>query len=96
MRRKLKDVCAKSVAFRVVGGRLEGVKFYSGCPGNLQALGALLEGMPVEEAVAKLKGIPCGERKTSCSDQLARVLEARAKPAARRKPRKKSGPPAGP
>ena len=32
--------------------------------------------MKVEEAVARLKGIPCGFRGTSCPDQLARALEA--------------------
>lgn len=75
MKRKLSDVCAKAVTFTVAGGRLKGVKFHKGCPGNLAALARLLEGMPVREAVRKLKGIPCGERATSCSDQLAQVLE---------------------
>lgn len=81
MKHKLDDVCAKSVTFRVVGGKLKGVKFYKGCPGNLTALALLLEGMPVKEAAAKLKGIKCGDRPTSCSDQLARVLEQISKKA---------------
>lgn len=75
MNHELEGVCAKSVSFRVAGGKLKGVKFYKGCPGNLRAMALLLEGMPVKEAVRKLKGIKCGEKKTSCSDQLARVLE---------------------
>lgn len=79
MKRKLNDVCAKAVTFSVAAGRLKGVKFHKGCPGNLTALALLLEGMPVREAVKKLKGITCGERATSCSDQLARVLEKLAK-----------------
>lgn len=75
MKHKLEGVCSKSVTFKVVGGKLKGVEFYKGCPGNLKALALLLEGMPVKAAAAKLKGIKCGERPTSCSDQLARVLE---------------------
>ena len=75
MKHKLKGVCAKEVKFRVVGGRLKGVKFFKGCTGNLKALAVLLEGMPVEEVVAKLKGISCGDRPTSCSDQFAKVLK---------------------
>ncbi len=76
---KLEGVCSKEVSFRVEGGRLRDVKFYRGCPGNLTALALLLEGMPVAEAARKLKGITCGDKPTSCSDQLARVLERLAK-----------------
>lgn len=79
MRHKLSGVCSKAVSFTVSGGRLRGVKFEKGCPGNLLALGRLLEGMPVEEAVARLKGITCGDKPTSCSDQLALALEKSAK-----------------
>ncbi|KAF0126879.1 MAG: hypothetical protein FD189_852 [Elusimicrobia bacterium] len=75
MKHELEGVCAESVSFRVVGGKLKGVKFYKGCPGNLRAMALLLEGMPMKEAARKLKGIKCGGKPTSCSDQLARVLE---------------------
>lgn len=79
MKRKLNDVCSKAVTFTVAAGRLKGVKFHRGCPGNLTALGLLLEGMRVADAVKKLKGITCGAKGTSCSDQLALVLEKLAK-----------------
>jgi uncharacterized protein (TIGR03905 family) len=36
----------------------------------------LAEGMKAEEVIARCKGIPCGNRGTSCPDQLARALEA--------------------
>jgi uncharacterized protein (TIGR03905 family) len=74
-RHELEGVCAREVSFSVREGRLSGVKFYKGCPGNLIALGRLLEGMTVAEAVSKLKGIKCGDKPTSCSDQLARILK---------------------
>ena len=75
MKRKLQGVCSSAVSFHVVAGKLRGVKFYKGCPGNLKALALLLEGMSVKSAAARLKGITCGAKPTSCSDQLARVLE---------------------
>ncbi len=81
MKHKLEGVCSKEVSFRVVGGRLKGVEFYRGCPGNLKAMALLLEGMRVSDAVKKLKGITCGDKATSCSDQLARVLEKISKKA---------------
>jgi len=75
MKHKLNGVCSKEVKFSVVNGRLKDVEFFSGCPGNLKALAILLEGMTPAEAAAKLKGITCGDKPTSCSDQLARILE---------------------
>lgn len=74
MKHKLEGVCSKEVSFLVVDGRLKGVKFFRGCPGNLEAMARLLEGMRVKDAVQKLKGITCGDKATSCSDQLAKVL----------------------
>ncbi len=46
-----------------------------GCSGNLQGISALVKGMSAKDAVARLKGIQCGPRPTSCPDQLARGLE---------------------
>ena len=46
-----------------------------GCNGNLKALGALVEGMTADEAIKRMRGIKCGMKQTSCSDQLARALE---------------------
>lgn len=75
MKHKLKGVCAKEVKFRLVDGKLKGVEFFRGCTGNLKALAVLLEGMDVDEVISKLKGISCGDKATSCSDQLAKVLK---------------------
>lgn len=75
MKYKLEGVCSKEVKFTVVDGKVKNVEFVKGCSGNLKALGVLLEGMKVEDVIAKLKGITCGSNKTSCSDQLAKVLE---------------------
>jgi len=49
-------------------------EFIGGCPGNLQAVKALIKGMNYEEIVARLKGIRCGDKDTSCPDQLAQCL----------------------
>ena len=42
--------------------------------GNTQGVAALVKGMKAEEAIARLKGIDCGGKGTSCPDQLARAL----------------------
>ena len=35
----------------------------------------LIEGMKIDEAIKRLKGIPCGHKSTSCPDQLSIALE---------------------
>ncbi|NLP42891.1 MAG: TIGR03905 family TSCPD domain-containing protein, partial [Veillonellaceae bacterium] len=50
------------------------VSFSSGCSGNLQGISRLVEGMPIQEVIKRLKGISCGGKDTSCPDQLARAL----------------------
>ncbi len=67
--------CSREIQFEVNDGIVSNVKFVSGCNGNLQGIGALVEGMKAEDVIKKLKGIDCGGRGTSCPDQLAHALE---------------------
>lgn len=70
-----KGVCSREINFDVVDGKLHNVSYVGGCNGNLQGVGALVEGMEVSEAIRRLKGIKCGMKGTSCPDQLATALE---------------------
>ena len=71
-----KGVCSKSIYFDIQDRKLKNVIFLGGCNGNLKGIGALVEGMDVDEAISKLKGITCGNKSTSCPDQLAQALIA--------------------
>ncbi len=71
-----KGVCSKAFRIEVEEGVIRSVQVRGGCDGNLQGLSALLRGMRVEEAVARLEGIRCGARATSCPDQMARALKS--------------------
>ena len=73
---KTKGVCATQIDFELDGDIIRNVEFAKGCDGNLKAIASLVEGMDAHDAVTKLKGISCGSRSTSCSDQLAKALEA--------------------
>ena len=55
----------------IVEARVQG-----GCNGNLKGIGALVEGMAVEDVIARVEGIHCGMKATSCPDQLAQALKA--------------------
>ena len=53
---------------------ISSVKFIGGCSGQGRAVSRLLKGQTLEKASATLKGITCGMRGTSCSDQLSAVI----------------------
>jgi len=72
---KTQGTCSSEIHFDVVDGKLTNVTYYGGCNGNLQGIGRLVEGMDVKEVIAKLEGIRCGYKDTSCPDQLARALK---------------------
>ena len=72
---KTSGTCSKKINFDLTDGKVHSVSFEDGCPGNLQGLGILVEGMDAGDVVKKLKGIQCGRKKTSCPDQLAIALE---------------------
>ena len=67
-------VCARRIDVDVEDGVIKAVKFHGGCAGNTQGVAALLVGMTVEDAIARLTGIRCGFKPTSCPDQLAKAL----------------------
>ena len=73
--------CSTKISFNFEDGKVYSVKFLNGCDGNLKAIGSLVEGMDASEVVKKLKGIRCGNRETSCADQLARAIEQNCPPA---------------
>ena len=71
---KMNGTCAKVVQFDIEDGLVKNVKFIGGCGGGLSGIAQLVEGMNVDEAIGKLSGIQCGNRGTSCSDQLSQAL----------------------
>ena len=68
--------CSSQIDFELDGqGVIQNVQFLGGCHGNLQGIAVLLRGMKATEAIAKLQGIRCGYKNTSCPDQLANALQ---------------------
>ena len=66
--------CSSAIDVETEEGRIVNVRFTGGCHGNTQGVSALLKGMRTEEAIARLEGIDCRGKGTSCPDQLARAL----------------------
>ena len=69
-----KGVCSRKIDMDVEDGVIRKVKFSGGCAGNTQGVASLLVGMTVDDAIARLSGIRCGFKPTSCPDQLACAL----------------------
>ncbi len=71
---KTNGTCATKITFDIEDNKVRNVAFTGGCNGNLKAVSALVEGMNVEDVEKKLKGITCGWKSTSCTDQLATAV----------------------
>ncbi len=71
---KTKGTCSTQIDFEIENDKIHNVSFTGGCNGNLKAISKLVEGEDVDTVISKLKGITCGFKKTSCSDQLATAL----------------------
>lgn len=72
---RTKGVCSAKITFDLTDGVVSSVRFMGGCNGNLKGIAQLAEGMKAEDVIAKIKGIRCGFKATSCPDQFARALE---------------------
>ena len=73
---KTKGTCAQMISFRVEDNKVSDVKFFGGCNGNLKGIASLVEGMDIDQVIARVEGIKCGMKSTSCPDQLAMALKA--------------------
>ena len=71
---RTKGTCSRSITFDIEDGVVRNVQFEGGCNGNLKGIGAIVDGMKVEDVIDKLSGIRCGFKSTSCPDQLAIAL----------------------
>ncbi len=73
---RTKGTCSQMISFEVEDNKVSNVQFFGGCNGNLKGIGSLVEGMNIDEVIARVEGIKCGMKSTSCPDQLAQALKA--------------------
>jgi uncharacterized protein (TIGR03905 family) len=77
-----RGVCATEVSFEItrslglfgVKHTIKNLRVEGGCPGGSATLGILLEGMPINKAIDKLKDIQC-RGKRSCAGAVALALQ---------------------
>ena len=71
-----KGTCSRAILFDIEDNKVKNLQFIGGCNGNLKGIGSLVEGMDVNDVIARLEGTTCGWKNTSCPDQLAQALKA--------------------
>ena len=71
-----KGTCSRAIDIDLdeATGTIRSVRFTGGCNGNTKGLTALVEGQKATDVIARLQGIRCGMRPTSCPDQPAEAL----------------------
>ncbi|MCL2576337.1 MAG: TIGR03905 family TSCPD domain-containing protein [Defluviitaleaceae bacterium] len=75
MNYKTQGTCSTDINIEVENGIVKNIEFIKGCNGNAKGVAALAKDRPITEVIAVLEGIKCGQRETSCPDQLATALK---------------------
>lgn len=70
-----KGTCSRQMNIELEDGIVRDVEILGGCNGNLKGIRSLVLGMKAEDVIERLRGIRCGDKETSCPDQLAIALE---------------------
>lgn len=70
-----KGVCSTRYDIDIKDDIIQQIVIQNGCRGNLAGISKLLVGMPVRDAIDRMKGIIC-RNGTSCPDQISKALEA--------------------
>ena len=70
-----RGVCSRAMRVTVEDGIVQDVEVVGGCNGNLKGIMSLVKGMKAEDVIARLEGIRCGMKPTSCPDQLTKAIK---------------------
>lgn len=71
---KTQGTCSIQISFDINDDLITNIEFLGGCPGNTKAVAKLCDGMSVDYIEEMLLGNMCGNRGTSCADQLAKAV----------------------
>ena len=71
-----RGVCSRFFSIKVEDGVIQSVQIIGGGDGNLQGISRRQRQMCIRDrdAIARMEGIRCGGKPTSCPDQIAKAL----------------------
>lgn len=67
-------VCASKISFDIENNKVTNIQFTGGCPGYSHIFAKAINGWTKEEIIQLCQGNCCGQKQTSCADQLAKAL----------------------
>ena len=68
-------VCCQQMEVEIDNDIIIEANFYGGCNGNLKGIASLIKGMNIYDVINKVQGTRCGDKSTSCPDQLSICLK---------------------
>lgn len=72
---KPSGVCCREMSFEVDdNNKITDIEFIGGCPGNMIGIKNLVIGQDAHDVADRLENIPCGNKSTSCPDQLSKAI----------------------
>lgn len=72
---KPSGVCCREMSFEVDNNnKITNIEFIGGCPGNMIGIKNLVIGQDANDVADRLENIPCGNKSTSCPDQLSKAI----------------------
>lgn len=76
---KPQGVCSREMRFIMDKDIIKDLKIIGGCAGNLLGISMMIKGRHIHEILDIFTGIKCGNKATSCPDQISLALQAYAK-----------------
>ncbi|MEG0844595.1 MAG: TIGR03905 family TSCPD domain-containing protein [Romboutsia sp.] len=72
---KPSGVCCREMNFEIdESNKIVDISFVGGCPGNIIGIKNLVIGQDALDVAKRLENIPCGNKSTSCPDQLSKAI----------------------
>lgn len=73
---KTKGTCSRELQFEMEGDKIISLNVIGGCAGNLIGISRIVKNKQIAEIVEAFKDVECGNKGTSCPDQIAKALIA--------------------
>lgn len=73
---KTKGTCSRNIVLEMDGDTIQSACFEGGCNGNLKGICSLIQGRDAGDIIEMLEGTTCGDKTTSCPDQLSKALKS--------------------
>lgn len=74
---KTSGTCCREINLEIDDNNvIQSAEFIGGCAGNLVGIKQLVEGQDAMEVAKRLANVKCGQKSTSCPDQLSKAIKS--------------------